>query len=1071
MAKRNIFEMLGLEFDPPDKEKKIRAAYDSWKKRLTAEQNTTVDPTRLAEIRAELQMDGYIALTIDNPRFRQREAESLKQQRIEELRLYIEIQRGEAQGTLQVNQAQIRQVREKLRLSLPTIEATYREQGFEIKPLKTTQAILATLNNFFLQDSVMEELRKNFAVFQTVPDEKNFPWSAGVHDLYELAFYMEEQIEPSPDFYRRRTTEDLREIFRDAAKKYSAPIPQWQSIKSLLNLAQTQVFNTDDSRFKYDHSLRITTLEDFFAKIKAAPDIFKRDSYFADNCINRIRSNFRNFLTYELSAALYNKAAGLLKNPYEATGDANENSFCVTCANCGAFENFRTREEAEQARCKLCGENFYVECPKCGKKLPSTAEHCTACDFSFVELRNFSKYIAEMNSMLDLVEQARNADEDVHIVTAEIMKLLARAKILKPESNDLKKIEWRINKTADKLKRRELDAWAEKKLPSLSIAPDKAVSDCMEILRKIKDYKPAQDRLKLIPPKAPPTIVATLKENYSPVNPAPSIGKISVKAKSTSASGTNVNLICNVSWQAANDLGVTYTLIRKVDGEPQTYRDGDILIENTDKLEFTDTEVKPGVLYGYAVFSTRLGTTSTPTTTTAVHYSDLDEKKLIAKVEDGVCKFVWRLPSDNCLGVRILRSDSAGNSVVVAECEQTSFIDKNVRNRKQYQYRLQCVYYAAEDNAANNEKYFSRKSDEISSKVWKIERTHKYSHGLTVTLTPEQPPKPVASLVCGVRNGRASFKWRSTGEFSIWFKEVTGKKDAAQVGKLFKLDDVDELLGSGVVCKKAESSDEACDFALSSDVMKIAVISATRELGIVNKIVTCANVEPCEIDAAKTQIDAGGLKLVLKSVPENLYMIHYKINTNDADELYATIETAQARQMNRIPAKKYAQDTFILQPHLPQKELFITVIGEYQFGEGSSSYSVPSTLTLNNSPKEIISYRLEWGTSGFLKKETRAKDCKLIIESDAPSTPKMYLVCRRDGRMNIEAGDSTTRTLGSVKECPNGYDDGRLEVPLPNDTWKDISEGTAVKLLTSKEDERRFEIKASRPDTLIVPKK
>ena len=96
LAKRNIFEMLGLEFDPPDKDKKIRAAYEAWKKRLTAEQNTTVDPTRLAEIRAELQMDGYIALTIENPRFRQREAESLKQQRVEELRLYIEIQRGEA---------------------------------------------------------------------------------------------------------------------------------------------------------------------------------------------------------------------------------------------------------------------------------------------------------------------------------------------------------------------------------------------------------------------------------------------------------------------------------------------------------------------------------------------------------------------------------------------------------------------------------------------------------------------------------------------------------------------------------------------------------------------------------------------------------------------------------------------------------------------------------------------------------------------------------------------------------------------------------------------------------------
>ena len=60
MAKRNIFEMLGLEFDPPDNVKKIRAAYENWKKRLTTEQNTTVDPARLAEIRAELQMDSYI---------------------------------------------------------------------------------------------------------------------------------------------------------------------------------------------------------------------------------------------------------------------------------------------------------------------------------------------------------------------------------------------------------------------------------------------------------------------------------------------------------------------------------------------------------------------------------------------------------------------------------------------------------------------------------------------------------------------------------------------------------------------------------------------------------------------------------------------------------------------------------------------------------------------------------------------------------------------------------------------------------------------------------------------------
>ena len=1074
MAKRNIFEMLGLEFDPPDNVKKIRAAYENWKKRLTAEQNTTVDPTRLAAIREELQMDNYIALTLDNPRYRQREAESLKQQRVEELRLYIDIQRGETQGTLQVNQSQIRQVRDKLRLSLATIEATYREQGFEIKPAKTAQTILATLNNFFLSDSVMEELRKNFAAFQKVPDEKNFSWSASVQNFYELAFYITGQKDRSPDSFRTNyTTEELHEIFRAKAKEFSQPIPQWQSIKALLNLAQTQVFNSDDNRFKYDHSLKIETLTDFFAKIKAAPDLFKRDNYFADNCINRIRHTYPNFLTYELSVALYNKAAGLLKNPYEAIDDAGENSFCVTCANCGGFENFRTREDAERARCKICGDNFYNECPKCGKKVPATANHCPACNFDFVDLKNFPKYVREMDELLKLIEQARNVDDSVNNVSAEIVKLLAKARLIKPESNDLEKIVWRMGRVSKELKRRELYAWADKKLPSLSVAPDKAVSDCVEILQKIKDFKPAQDRLRLIPPRNSPAIIATLKENYSPANSI--VGKISVKAKSTSAAVEGTGLICNISWQAANDLNVAYTLIKKIDGVPQTYRDGEILIENTDKLEFTDFDVKPGVFYGYSVFSTRLGTISTPKSASVVHYSDLDAKKLIAKTENGYCKFIWILPSENCLGIRILRSDSAGKSVVVADSTQdvvqSPFWDKGVKNREQYQYRVQCVYYAVEDNFANNENYFSRQTDDIFGKR-NLERTYKYSHGLTVTLTPEQPPKPVNNLICSVKNGRVTFVWKATGDFSIWFKEVTNKKDAAQIDKkVFALDKVDELLGSGVVCKKAESSDEVCEFALSGDVVKIAVISATRELGLINDVITCADIEPCEIDAEKTKIAAGSLNLVLKAVPKNLYTIHYKVNTRDADELYATVETAKEGNMNRIYAKKYLQDEFILQPRLPQKELFITVIGEYKFEDGSVAYSAPSTLTLNNRPKEIISYYLEWGVSGFFTKEIHAKDCKLIIESEAHLTPKMFLACRRDGRMNIDLNDAETIILNAVGEYPTGYKNGRLEINLPNDIWKDVAQGTFLKLLTEKENEQRFELKASRPNTLTVPKK
>lgn len=1073
MARRNIFEMLGLEFDPPDNLKKIRAAYEHWKKKLTAEQNTTVEASRLQIIKSELMMDNYILQIIENPRLRRQEAESLKQTRIEQLRLYIDIQRGDNSGTLQVNHSQIRQIKEKLKLSVETVEATYKEQGFEIKNPRTTNSVAEILNNFFIADSVMSELRKNFAEFQTVPDAKNFSWSAEVENFYELAWHIEKKIEPNADFYKRRDTEDLREIFREEAKKVSAPIPAWRSIKALLNLAQTQIFNSDDNRFKYDHSLKIEKLADFFAKLKAAPEIFKRDKFFADNCINRIRKTFPNFLNYELSAALYNKAAGLLKEPYESVDGTNENFFCVTCANCGAFENFRTREEAEVSHCKVCGENFYIECPKCGKKVYANAEHCPSCNFSLSELRKYNYYLDYANNLLDLVERgAKSVDDDVKTVLAEVIKIFAKAKLVNPESLDLKKIEWRMNRIATEFKKRELIKWAESKMPSLSTHPDKAVSDCMEILRKIKDYKPARDRLRLIKPKKVLKVSATIKENFPEKNisSAAILNKISVNAKSTSLSEKNFNLTATISWEPDKDLGIFYSVVKKIDGVPKNFRDGKILVESTDKLEVDDNDIKPGILYGYAVFAVRLGSISDPMTCSAVHYSDLDEKKLLAKTQDGYCHFNWRLPAENCLGVRILRSDSAGNSVVVADCVQSPFVDNLVKNRKQYQYRLQCVYYSAEETVANREKFLSAAEAENFNKVWKNNRTYKYSHGVAVTLTPELPPKTVKNLNFNVENGKIKFFWKNTGEFDLWFKEISSEKIPADK-KIFELEKLDEIFGNGVILKRAESSEEFCEFEMREEILKIAVLSATKDFFLLNEIFTAANVEPCEIDEKKTKIDANGLKLVLKNLPKNLYLIHYKIKTEESEDFFATIDDAKARHLNRIYAKKYAEDTFISQSHLPPKILYITVIGEYKLSDGATIFSAPSKFILNNRPKSVISYFLEWGTSGLFNKKAQAKNCKLIIESDAKEIPKLFLACRKDGRLNIELNDSSTQILVTVKEYAEGLPGGRVEIILPDKIWKEISPGTAVKLLTQTSDSKNFELKPSKPDSLSVPKK
>lgn len=1073
MAKRNIFEMLGLEFDPPDNLKKIRAAYENWKKRLTAEQNTTVDQGRLAEIKSELEMDNYILQVIENPKLRQGEAEALKQKRIEQLRLYIDIQRGENSGVLQVNQSQIKKIREKLKLSPTTIAATYKEQGFEVKTARTEKTILDTLNNFFIADSVLAELKKYFAEFQTVPDRQNYPWSSEVSNFYELAYYLEHKVEPSAEFYKRRDTDELCEIFKKEAKKISAPIPAWRSLKALLNIAETQIFNNDDNRFKYDHSLKIAWQDDFFAKLKAAPDMFKHDKNFADNCINRIRKNFENFLNYEQCAALYNKAAGILNDPYESVDNSIENFFCVTCGNCGAFENFRTREDAERAACKICGENYFVECPKCGKKIPSVVDHCPACDFSLHEYKNFGYYIEYINSMLDLISRAAKSDtstnDDLKPLINEVMKKLAKTKLLKPEATEIRKIEWRINGIAADLKRRDLIKWAESKLPALNVHQDKVVSDCIEILAKLPDYKPARDRLKIVKPKRPLKLTATISENIpQPVTSSALMGKISVNAKSTSLTATASNFICKINWQPANDLGVKYTVIRKLEGIPQNFRDGEVVAENVEKFEVTDMNIKVGLLYGYAVFAVRLGTMSDPTTCSTVHYGDLDENKLVAKTEDGQCKFAWKLPSENCLGVRILRSDSAGNSVIVADCVQSPFVDNAVKNLKHYQYRLQCVYYSAKERIENQKKFLEESAAaENFSKVWRANQVLKFSHGVTVGLTPEFPPREISNIKFDVVKGKIKVTWENSGEFEIWFKQV--RDDTNFDAKIYDIDKIDTILGSGVVLKRVKSSELSCEFALKGEIVKIAVISATKNFFLVNEIISAINIEPCEIDAKKTSVDSNGLKLTLKNLPHNVYMIHYKVTTDDSEETFATIDDAKERHMNRIYATKYAQDTFITQSHMPEEKLFITVIGEYKLGNGATVYSKPSTLTLDNRPKVEISYRLEWGTSGLFNKTSHAKNCKLIVESNAEFTPKLFLAYRKDGRLNISLKDKLTTILYAVPEFKTGFPNKRLEIFLPDEIWKNLDEGFNVKLLA--EDSQRFELKASKPDSLTVPKK
>ena len=73
--------------------------------------------------------------------------------------------------------------------------------------------------------------------------------------------------------------------------------------------------------------------------------------------------------------------------------------------------------------------------------------------------------------------------------------------------------------------------------------------------------------------------------------------------------------------------------------------------------------------------------------------------------------------------------------------------------------------------------------------------------------------------------------------------------------------------------------------------------------------------------------------------------------------------------------------------------------------------------------------------------------------------------------MNIELKDSATQILESVKDYKTGLPNKKLEIILPDEIWREVSPGTVVKLLTSEDDAKYFDLKATKPESLTVPKK
>ncbi len=1027
LDRKNYFEVLKLSFDPPDPPQTIKKKLAQWKTEKEEQRNNSGDQSELNKL-MELYTDmENVMLT---PALRQQEAAQIKEERIAQLRKLIAIMlSGKRPNTTpEVTMTQIRSVAGHLGLRVDTVKQTYSESGYEIqKPVKGV-----SINASFLQPTIFSGLQQQIERLNNTNTPK-YPWAAEVEDLFDLLCFFDGCTKKEKYMYKRKMTDELCAI----ARKYSIEIATDTStpghiLGQLFSKATTQIFNSQENRRKYENSLEKYKHRDFFGLLSGAPEAFRKDPYFAEACITRIESIFPD---RDLALAIYNSETKSLNDPYETP----QAYIYVTCPSCRFIEKFRTREEAQRAKCPVCDSALYMNCPvpECRRRIPASAEKCP-CGFSISEFRLYYDYcrlakqalddmdLIEAQRQFDNAKRANPFDTGISALGSRISELKREYEKPVRELQSLmdrqyymgarKKLEQILSQNPKMnltTQRQTIDSkllQAQQSMPQNISDKYEQANQCIRVLSIVSDYSPAMELVRAVAPRCPGQVRAVMKN-------------------------TGVRTACVLNWQSSGDLGVSYMIVRKDGAVPVDPDDGVILAGDITDTRFEDNTINAGQVYGYAVFAVRMGLSSPPTGCRTEVVMELDKRFLTIEARNGTCSFKWTLPQ-NCIGVRVLRTKGGipstepdEQSRVVCERGQKGFEDKGLINNNPYTYRLQCIY-------------------RFGSQL-------RFSSGiLTDPVIPEKPPCALQNITTSFKDKTVTVSWDECERKTdcIYIRKLRPGFDRDVIGQVRPMSEINGILDNNILAT-AYSSSRECRFSIRyGDSIQIAVVSESGCNGIISGVYHVVGVMPCEIDKTATRVEDGHLKAQLKAVSSDLERIHYIINEKTDKPVWGTEEDVTEGRSSWITPDEYKRngDRLIIQ-RIPEKDLCFTVIGEYKLSDGTVILSQPSNMRINNKPKTEIRYRINWNR-GFLGIK---KDEAPVVEIECEETlPEMYLTCLENGQLPWSMKDEQLRILYTFP--PTAVTDNKASLPLKDFDALNLEKGVILRLMISDEDMLEF---------------
>ena len=1043
MDRKNYFEMTGLLFDPPEKsEGRIKEAISRWKintQNLLGSADSEIEKQKLKD---ELSLETDMLATLLNTKQRNAEANSYKEQKVKQLESLIDILKIGIEGDLEVTRGQISNLHRKLRLQEETVKKVYEKKGYSIqKPPKRLN-----LSEYFMNTATFNGINKQVQLFKK-DTTGAYPWCSKIEDLYDVACFLNGDKDSDRPLYHKRRTKELFDIMN----KWSIDLASDMSttghlLNGLLTAGTGQVFNSEDNRKKYDRTFDKDKLSNFFTLLKAAPEDFKRDENFAENCIAIIQKS--GFPDYNLALAMYNQEAGIIREPYEPI----EAYIHITCI-CKTPYQFRTRQEAQKAKCMTCGRSLYIKCPnkECGKIVPISADRCPFCNFNIFEIQFYDDYISAAELALKnmdfaeawkQLESARKADPNNSRTEAlkqkiekeeknfkapleELQSLISTGKFLeaKVKADSLTATMPKLNLTRQRKIISDKLTEVGRRMPSTADVSSAAGNICWDILQTVKDYKPAIEKLQKIQLQTPTNLQTSVISNKG--------------------------LRCSLSWKPTSDVGVTYHIVRKVNGFPTGPLDGEVLADKLQPVTYIDSRLQPGLSYGYGVFAERKGLFSKGAMAEVVYYSELDPESLQYSCSNSSFSVRWTGLPANCIGVRVIKGESyippetpSGSSIAIENLATSGFEDRNVQNGKNYGYRLQCVY--------------------------RYKNGFRYSKGTTYFQKIEPMPDPLKNISVKAQGTKIEAKWSGDNRNQmVLIREIEDSKVVGiPIGTPLRTADSERLFGNGLIYNTTTSDKGKAVFTIPENMsVQVAFISISGQNMIVSAIERLSSVAVCTIDKDKTQIVANELRLYI-DIPAKLSAIHYKVATKNGTIVpWCSVKDAEFGLMHRISVADYVADGNIVASNIPPMDIYITVIGEYNFGN-QKVFSEPSKYKMSNKPRDLIRYSMSWQTRFFSRVP---RNCILTISSKASFLPEMFLCCKNDGTEPMMLDDPDVKVLYTIEELEDGLPNKSVSLSLPDTLWEGIARGTVLRLLLDADDILGYELSANNINNLTVP--